>query len=119
MATGGAGRGSRGFAAALLAGVAALAFAAGERGAEHLELAGGASGPVPFPHARHQEALGDCLLCHAVFPQRRGAIEELKANGTLVRRQVMNEQCTRCHRERKQEGKPAGPTACTTCHRKP
>ncbi|MEJ5357223.1 MAG: cytochrome c3 family protein [Desulfobacterales bacterium] len=100
------------------AAAALLAFAADDRGAAHLVLEGGTSGPVPFPHALHQEHLGDCLICHAVFPQRRGAIEALKAQGVLSRKQVMNEQCTRCHRERKQEGKPAGPTACTTCHRK-
>ncbi len=121
MPTAGAHAWGRGLfcAAGLYCAVAALlAFAADDRGAAELVLEGGTSGPVPFPHALHQEKLEDCQLCHAVFPQRRGAIEALKAQGTLARKQVMNEQCTRCHRERKQQGKPAGPTACTTCHRK-
>jgi len=45
-------------------------FAAeGGQGAEAVVLDGGRRGPVPFGHHRHQAVLGDCNLCHAVFPQ--------------------------------------------------
>jgi hypothetical protein len=86
------------------------------RGATEIVLEGGTSGNVTFPHQRHQERLADCNICHAVFPQKAGAIEELKAQGKLAKKQVMNEQCTRCHREKKQAGEKTGPTTCTTCH---
>jgi hypothetical protein len=85
-------------------------------GAETLLLEGGESGDVTFPHRRHQTALTDCQVCHATFPQRRGAIEELKAQGALEKKQVMNKLCTRCHREYKAQGKPSGPVSCATCH---
>lgn len=85
-------------------------------GAAEMILDGGSSGNVAFPHQRHQATLADCNLCHSAFPQKAGAIEELKAQGKLARKQIMNEQCTKCHRERKQAGEKAGPTSCTTCH---
>jgi hypothetical protein len=87
-----------------------------DRGAAEIVLEGGTSGNVTFPHQRHQEKLVDCNICHAVFPQKAGAIEELKAQGKLAKKQVMNEQCTKCHREKKQAGEKSGPTTCTTCH---
>ncbi len=85
-------------------------------GAPEIVLEGGTSGVVKFPHQRHQLKLGDCMICHAAFPQKAGAIEELKAQGQLARKQIMNQQCTKCHKEKKQAGEPSGPTACTTCH---
>jgi hypothetical protein len=85
-------------------------------GAPEIVLEGGTSGNVKFPHQRHQLKLGDCTICHAVFPQKAGAIEDLKAQGKLAKKQIMNEQCTRCHKEKKQAGEPSGPTTCTTCH---
>jgi hypothetical protein len=89
------------------------------RGAAEIVLEGGTSGPVAFPHLRHQEKLTDCNICHAAFPQKAGAIEDLKAQGKLAKKQVMNDQCTKCHRDKKQAGEKAGPTTCTTCHVKP
>lgn len=89
------------------------------KGSAEMVLAGGTSGPVAFPHQRHQEKLADCNICHAVFPQKAGAIEELKTQGKLAKKQVMNDQCTKCHREKKQAGEKSGPTTCTTCHAKP
>jgi hypothetical protein len=86
------------------------------KGAAEIVLEGGTSGNVSFPHQRHQEKLTDCNICHSAFPQKIGAIEELKAQGKLAKKQVMNEQCTKCHREKKQAGEKAGPTTCTTCH---
>jgi uncharacterized membrane protein len=85
-------------------------------GAAEIVLDGGTSGNVAFPHQRHQAKLADCTICHSAFPQKAGAIEELKAQGKLAKKQIMNEQCTKCHREKKQAGEKAGPTTCTTCH---
>jgi hypothetical protein len=89
------------------------------KGAAEIVLEGGTGGPVTFPHQRHQEALADCNICHSAFPQKAGAIEELKAQGKLAKKQIMDEQCTRCHKEKRRAGEKAGPTACTTCHAKP
>jgi hypothetical protein len=32
---------------------------------------------------------------------------------------VMTQLCLKCHRDRRREGKPAGPTACNRCHQRP
>jgi hypothetical protein len=88
-------------------------------GAAEIVLDGGTSGNVHFPHQRHQLKLADCAVCHSAFPQKAGAIEELKSQGKLAKMQIMNQQCTKCHRERKRAGENAGPTTCTTCHAKP
>jgi hypothetical protein len=102
-----------------LVGLAAvLAAAEQNKGAEKMALEGGSRGPVPFPHRQHQDNLTDCNACHALFPQETGAIEKLKAEGTLKRQQVMNKQCIACHRENKREGKAAGPTLCSQCHQR-
>ena len=86
------------------------------KGAESIELEGGKRGKVPFPHHRHQENLGDCTICHSVFPQKLGSIEELKAQGKLKKKYVMNKLCTKCHREIKKAGRKTGPTTCKSCH---
>ena len=88
------------------------------KGAENITLAGGKSGKVTFPHHRHQNVLVDCKICHSIFPQKAGIIEELKAQGKLVKKQVMNELCTKCHREKKKAGEKTGPVTCKTCHTK-
>lgn len=85
-------------------------------GAAEIVIDGGTSGNVTFPHQRHQAKLGDCTICHSAFPQKARAIEDLKAQGKLAKKQVMNEQCIKCHREKKQAGEKTGPTSCTTCH---
>lgn len=85
-------------------------------GAVEIVLGGGTSGDVTFPHQRHQAKLADCTICHSAFPQKAGAIEELKTQGKLAKKQIMNEQCTKCHKEKKQAGEKTGPTTCTTCH---
>ena len=86
------------------------------RGAPDITIEGGQRGDVPFPHQRHQEKLVDCNLCHAVFPQEKGAIAALKAEGKLKPKQVMNRQCTKCHKEKKRAGEATGPTTCKSCH---
>ena len=86
------------------------------KGAAEITLPGGARGPVPFPHHQHQNKLVDCKICHSLYPQKAGVIEELKAAGTLKKKQVMNKQCTKCHKQKKKEGLKAGPTTCVQCH---
>jgi uncharacterized membrane protein len=109
---------------AFLAALAAAASSTGNPapaqnpGSETLQLAGGESGDVDFPHRRHQQSLGDCQVCHSLFPQETGVIEALKSQGALEKKQVMNKLCTRCHKEFKAQGKPSGPTTCKTCHAK-
>ena len=95
-----------------------LAFSNNDQnnGANHIELEGGKRGRVPFPHHQHQENLGDCTICHTVFPQKSGSIEELKAQGQLKKKYVMNKLCTKCHKETKKAGKKTGPTTCAKCH---
>ena len=88
------------------------------KGAKELEMPGGVRGIVPFPHHRHQNALGNCDVCHTLFPQVRGSIEKLKAEGKLKRKHVMNKLCTKCHRQRIKAGKKSGPISCSTCHQK-
>jgi len=102
---------------ALIAGsMAAVSLATENQGAENMELEGGKRGKVPFPHRLHQKNLGDCQICHSVFPQESGAIQELKSQGTLKKKYVMNKLCTKCHRVKKKAGQPSGPTKCKKCH---
>ncbi len=101
--------------AALLAAWGAIAQTG--KGAEQIKLAGGSQGPVPFPHHRHQKALGDdCLACHAFFDQESGSIAKSKAEGKIAPKQVMNTMCIQCHRDRKAAGRPSGPIGCAKCH---
>ena len=94
------------------------AVALENKGAELLSLDGGSRGAVAFPHHRHQNALGDCNVCHTLFPQEQGAIIRLKQEGKLASKQVMNKHCINCHRAEKKAGKKAGPVSCTQCHKK-
>jgi len=87
-----------------------------DNGQEHISLYGGNKGEVPFPHRLHQNNLGDCKTCHDVFPQKKGSIEALKAEGKLKKKHVMNKLCTKCHRQKKKAGEKSGPTTCTKCH---
>ena len=112
----------------LLLAVATLMFAAASialsdapvenKGAAEITLPGGTRGPVPFPHHQHQNKLVDCQICHSLYPQKAGIVEELKAAGTLKKKQVMNKQCTKCHKQMKKDGLKAGPTTCAKCHLK-
>ncbi len=94
----------------------AVSVAVENKGAENITLAGGKSGEVSFPHHRHQDVLVDCNICHYIFPQKKGVIEELKAQAKLEKKQVMNKLCTKCHREKKKAGEKAGPVTCKNCH---
>ncbi|GAB6905696.1 putative cytochrome C3 [Desulfosarcina cetonica] len=100
----------------LLVGAVAICAAAANRGPADMQLFGGNQGKVPFSHARHQDRLGDCNVCHSVFPQTHASIEKMKAAGSLKPKQVMNTQCIKCHRQEKKAGNPHGPLTCRTCH---
>ncbi len=105
------------FTSALIAGTSmAVSLATENPGAENIELEGGKRGKVPFPHRQHQKILGDCQICHSVFPQDCGSIEKLKAEGKLKKKYVMNKLCTKCHKEKKKAGLKSGPTSCAKCH---
>lgn len=86
-------------------------------GAESMVLKGGKMGDVNFPHKLHQDKLGDCEVCHSLFPKEAGAIEKGIAAGSLKKKQVMDT-CKACHKKTKDEGKEAGPTSCKGCHKK-
>jgi hypothetical protein len=104
---------------AMIAGFSvAVSLATENQGAENIELDGGTKGKVAFPHRQHQKNLGDCQICHSIFPQEPGVIRKLKAQGTLKKKHVMNKLCTKCHKEKKKAGQPSGPTTCTKCHMK-
>lgn len=100
----------------LMAVSAWTAFAVQNGGAEQISLEGGSRGVVPFPHHQHQNTLQDCDVCHSLFPQEQGGIERLKAEGKLVKKQVMNKHCIKCHKTLKRQGGPSGPTTCSKCH---
>ena len=96
--------------------IVGISSAIENKGAENITLAGGKSGEVSFPHHRHQNVLVDCNICHSLFPQKKGIIEELKAQVKLEKKQIMNKLCTKCHREKKKTGEKTGPVTCTSCH---
>jgi hypothetical protein len=97
----------------MLFSIAALGM---DKGEENKDLFGGSRGKVPFPHRLHQENLDDCNVCHGIFPQVSGSIEDLKSKGKLEKKQVMNKLCVACHRTEKRAGNKGGPTTCSKCH---
>ena len=103
-------------AVVLVAIAVTLAPAAASRGPESIEIYGGQSGKVPFPHAQHQNRIKDCNVCHSVFPQEAEAIRRMKEKGALKAKKVMNLQCIKCHKAEKQAGRPYGPVTCNSCH---
>lgn len=94
----------------------AAAAGAVATGPEEILIYGGVSGKVHFPHAQHQHRIGDCNVCHEVFPQKADAIKTLKEEGKLKPKKVMNLQCIKCHKQEKRAGKPHGPLTCNQCH---
>ncbi len=92
------------------------AIAIENQGAAKISLDGGSRGLVPFPHHKHQNVLKDCQACHTLFPQEQGGIKRLKEEGKLVKKQVMNKHCIKCHKATKQTGAKSGPTTCSKCH---
>lgn len=95
------------------------ALADENKGANQIRLDGGTRGPVVFPHHRHQDRIGECTVCHDLFPQQSGAIETFKAQNKLDRKEVMNKLCIKCHRAKKAAGESNyGPITCSQCHQK-
>jgi hypothetical protein len=88
-----------------------------QKGPEKITLDGGQRGTVHFPHRKHQTTLNNCKICHDIFPQKLGVIKDLKDQGQLEKKRVMNH-CRDCHRSRSKERKKAGPTSCRKCHSK-
>jgi len=86
------------------------------KGAKEMKLSGGSKGEVPFTHSKHQERLGDCNICHSLFPQSPGTIDANKQKGDLKKKQVMNKLCIKCHKSEKKKGNAYGPVACSKCH---
>jgi len=98
---------------------AVIAVAEQNKGAGKITLKGNSMGDITFPHQQHQAALkDDCKACHDLFPQEPGSIEKYKAEKKLIKKQVMNTHCLKCHREKKKEGVKTGPTSCSQCHNK-
>jgi cytochrome c-type protein NrfB len=85
-------------------------------GAENIKIPAGSMPPVTFSHHLHQKELKDCNLCHDLFPQAPGSINDLKNQQKLQKKQVMNSKCIQCHKARNDAGKEAGPTECNKCH---
>jgi hypothetical protein len=101
--------------AILIVGLAAMVTAA-DKGPANIDIYGGSSGNVPFPHLQHQDRIQDCNVCHAVFGQETDAIKKMKTQGVIKPKKVMNLQCIKCHKDEKRAGRPSGPLTCKTCH---
>ena len=95
---------------------AAVVVAVQEKGAEDIVLDSGSRGTVDFPHNLHQSALGDCSVCHSIFPKEKGGIKDLIDQGKLKKKQVMYKSCMKCHRDLKNADKKSGPVSCSKCH---
>ncbi len=95
-----------------------VAVAVENEGAKDIKLDGGKKGVVAFPHHKHQDAIGDCKVCHRIFPKTAGIIKDLKIQGKLKKKQVMKKTCIKCHKAKKKAGVKAGPTKCSQCHAK-
>lgn len=107
------------YLALLLVVISAISTMAVEnKGAAEIKLNGGSRGTITFPHHRHQKALGDCKICHKLFAQKKGSIDQLKESGKLTKKEVMNKLCIHCHRAKKRNGQRSGPVTCTKCHKK-
>jgi hypothetical protein len=103
--------------AGLVIGVLPLA-AEQNKGPEEILLKGKEARDVSFNHRTHQNALGDCNLCHNRFPQAQSSIQKLISDGKLKVKEVM-EECRACHRQREGKGEKTGPAAqCSGCHKK-
>ena len=103
--------------AGLFIGILPLA-AEQNKGPDEIVLKGKEARDVSFSHRTHQNALGDCNLCHNSFPQAQSSIRKSISDGKLKVKEIM-EVCRVCHRERGGKGEKTGPTAqCSGCHKK-
>ena len=104
------------FIAAGLSLIPVSGIVAQDSGRPELTINGGSKGPVPFKHQLHQTIVKDCSICHKDFDKKPGALDAAKKAGTLKSKQVMNNTCISCHRQKKSAGKKSGPTSCSACH---
>ncbi len=86
------------------------------QGEKTIVMNGGNQGNITLPHHLHQDVIDDCMVCHGDFPKESGSLDALKAAGTLKKKQVMNQTCLKCHRDRKNAGEKSGPVSCSECH---
>ncbi len=96
--------------------ISTIGLAVENKGAEKIQIDGGSRGEIPFQHRAHQDRLGDCNVCHTMFPQESQSLARLKENGQLKPKNVMNKLCIKCHKAEKKAGNSAGPTTCSKCH---
>ena len=96
--------------------VSTMGLAMENKGTADIQIEGGTRGAVPFPHRAHQDRLGDCKVCHAVFPQEKQSMARLKKEGQMKPKEVMNKLCVKCHKAEKKAGNKTGPTTCSKCH---
>ena len=87
-----------------------------DKGSETIMLQGGKLGNVPFSHRLHQKALGDCTVCHNLFPQVAGSIEKLQSEGKLKKKEIMD-QCMACHKKTSERVKTEL-AKCSACHKR-
>ena len=90
--------------------------------------------PVDFPHAVHEDSLGDkaCGVCHHEYDASLGQLiyrpdeeqpcmechnAQRQAHKRALR-QAYHGSCTVCHRQQLKVSLAAGPTTCGGCHRK-
>lgn len=98
--------------------VGSAAVAAKNQGGKEFKIDGGNKGDVSFPHHLHQDIIGDCNVCHSIFPKSKGAIKDHIAKKILKKKQVMKESCLKCHKEKRNAGEAHGPIKCAACHKK-
>jgi DNA-directed RNA polymerase subunit M/transcription elongation factor TFIIS len=96
--------------------VATIGLAMENKGAANMQIDGGSRGSILFPHRIHQDKIGDCKTCHAIFPQESHSLAKLKKNGQMKPKAVMIKLCVNCHKAEKKAGNKAGPTTCSKCH---
>jgi hypothetical protein len=96
--------------------ISAIGLAVENKGAEKIQIDAGSKGAVPFMHHAHQNRLGDCNVCHTMFPQEPQSIARLKESGQMKPKDAMNKLCIKCHKAEKIAGNNAGPTTCSKCH---
>jgi hypothetical protein len=96
--------------------ISTIGLAVENKGAEKIQIDGGSGGAVLFLHRTHQDKLGDCNICHSMFPQEPQSLARLKENGQLKPKDVMNKLCIKCHKTEKKAGNNSGPTTCSKCH---
>ncbi len=96
--------------------VSAAAIAVENKGGREIKIDGGKKGAIIFSHHMHQDTIGDCSVCHSIFPKSKGAIKDAITQKKLKKKQVMKKTCIKCHKAMKKAGKDHGPTSCSACH---